>query len=339
LGQLVYAASLIVVYTWSVWDISTEGGFSLILSHINSKTGGLLFADHFPWPLLMLGRRLFLQSIFKHILTQGDTLLISIFASPHAQGIYALANNYGGLIARLILQPIEESSRNYFGKFLSGTPSKDLILKARTNLQTLLQSYILLSVCVVAVGPTIAPLLLKIVASSSWSSSGAGHVLSVYCYYIPLLAINGLTEAFVSSVATKSEVNRQTMWMLAFSAGFGGAAYVFLRVLDLGAEGLVWANTLNMVFRIIWSTNFISGYLKRNGTELGVGELMPKATTMAAGVLTYAVLTQTEKTFTGGITDLIKSGGVALGFAIVLAVSEREYLLKSYQSLKSQRGV
>jgi len=266
----------------------------------------------------MLGRSLFTQSIFKHILTQGDTLLIATLASPHAQGIYALANNYGGLIARLLLQPIEESSRNYFGKLLSGEPTKNLILKARTNLHTILRAYILLSVCVLAVGPTIAPLLLKIVASRTWSSSGAGHVLSVYCYYIPLLAINGLTEAFVSAVATKKEVDRQSMWMFAFSGGFASAAYIFLSTLDLGAEGLVWANTLNMLFRIVWSTSFIYAYLRRNGTELEIGEIMPRLLTIAAGAGTHTVLAQMEKGFTGGITDFMKSGAVSLGFAIIL---------------------
>jgi oligosaccharide translocation protein RFT1 len=232
-----------------------------------------------------------------------------------------LANNYGGLVARLVLQPIEESSRNYFGKLLSsvdGKPSKDVILKARTNLHTLLRSYVLLSVYVLAVGPTIAPLLLKIVAGSRWTSSGAGDVLARYCYYIPLLAINGLTEAFVSSVATEAEVNRQSMWMLAFSAGFGGAAFIFLRVLNMGAEGLVWANILNMVFRIIWSSTFISTYLKRNATRLEIGSLTPRPMTIAATVGTYAVMTQVETTFTGSLLDIIKSGFIAVSFVIVL---------------------
>jgi oligosaccharide translocation protein RFT1 len=282
------------------------------------RNPGLYLYSYFSWPLLTLGRSLFMQSIFKHILTQGDTLLISSLASPSDQGIYALANNYGGLVARLVLQPIEESSRNYFGKLLSGTPSQALILKARTNLHTLLRAYVLLSVCVLAVGPTVAPLLLKIIASRTWSDAGAGHVLAVYCYYIPLLAINGLTEAFVSSVATKGEVDRQSLWMLAFSAGFGAAAYVFLRILDLRAEGLVWANLLNMVFRIIWSTSFISEYLRRNGTRLEIGTMLPRTTTMATGVGTYAVLAQVGKTFNGGIMDFIKSGAVSLGFAIIL---------------------
>jgi oligosaccharide translocation protein RFT1 len=270
---------------------------------------------------LSLGGSVFAQSIVKHVLTQGDTILIASLASQKAQGIYALANNYGGLVARLILQPIEESSRSYFGKTLSSNdakPSKDLVMKARRNLLTLLRAYVLLSVCVLAAGPTIAPLLLNIVAGSGWTDSGAGNVLGTYCYYIPLLAINGLTEAFVSSVAIKSEVNRQSVWMLAFSAGFAGAAFVFLSVLQMGAEGLVWANALNMLFRIVWSTAFIKSYLKTHGSSLEIGALMPRPLTVAAGVGTYAVLAQMAKTFTGGITDILKSGVVAAVFLIAL---------------------
>jgi oligosaccharide translocation protein RFT1 len=232
-----------------------------------------------------------------------------------------LANNYGGLVARLILQPIEESSRNYFGKLLSsssGTPSKLIIEKARNNLQSLLRAYVLLSVCVLAVGPTVAPLLLKFVAGSRWTSSGAGHVLATYCYYIPLLAINGLTEAFVSSVATEKEVNQQSAWMLAFSASFGGAAFFFLKFLDLGAEGLVWANVLNMLLRIVWSTGFISSYMRRNATKLESGSMLPKPLTVAAGVGTAAVVRQMETMFTGGISDVLKTGVVAGIFLIVV---------------------
>ena len=332
IGQMVYAITLLVVYLYNVWPISSLGGFFLIpkpiysryvLSHLSKhtlthpSTPNLYVYDYFSKPLLALSGSLFAQSIFKFLLTQGDTILISSLASPSAQGIYALAANYGGLIARLILQPIEETSRNYFGKLLS-SPSKPLVLKARTNLHTLLRSYVLLSVAVVAVGPTLAPLLLKIVAGRTWMDSGAGKVLATYCYYIPLLAINGLTEAFVSSVATEAEVNRQSAWMLAFSAGFGGAAYLFLKVLHLGAEGLVWANAMNMAIRILWSTAFISAYLRRHGTKLEFAELLPKATTIAAGVGTFAVLAQMEKGFTGGLADFIKSGVVAGGFAMVL---------------------
>jgi oligosaccharide translocation protein RFT1 len=276
--------------------------------------------SYFSRPLLKLGGSLLGQSIVKHILTQGDTFLIASLASQKAQGVYTLANNYGGLVARLVFQPIEESSRNYFGKLLSfesGEPSTELVTTARKNLQTLLRAYMLLSVCVLVFGPTLAPLLLKIVAGPAWIESGAGHVLVRYCFYIPFLAINGLTEAFVSSVATETEVNLQSAWMLAFSAGFAGAAYLFLGVLDLGAEGLVWANTLNMAFRIVWSTIFIASYMKRHNNRLEFGAILPRPETVATAVGAYAVFNRVASGFTGGILDIVKSGAIA-GAGVIL---------------------
>jgi oligosaccharide translocation protein RFT1 len=277
--------------------------------------------SYFSWPLLSLGGTFFVQSIMKHFLTQGDTFIITSLASSRAQGTYALASNYGGLIARLLLQPVEEVSRNHFGKTLSlvnGVPSKQVVLKTRDELLRLLRIYVLLSVCVISAGPTIAPLLLKTIAGSRWTSSGAGSVLAIYCYYIPLLAINGLTEAFVSSVATESELNRQTIWMIGFFFAFASAAFTFLRVLDLGAEGLVWANGLNMIFRIIWCTTFIQAYLKRYGAGLESRVLIPRPMTIATGIGTYAVLVQLSSDFSGGTMDFVKSGAVAVGFVFVL---------------------
>ena len=277
--------------------------------------------SYFSQPLLSLSGTFFVQSIIKHFLTQGDTFIITSLATARAQGAFALASNYGGLLARLLLQPVEEVSRNHFGKALSavnGVPSKEAVLTSRDQLLRLLRVYVLLSVCIVAVGPTTAPLLLKAIAGSRWSSSGAGSVLSTYCYYIPLLAVNGLTEAFVSSVATEPELHRQTMWMIGFSAAFTGAAFTALQVLRLGAEGLVWANGANMLFRIMWSTAFIQTYLRRYGAGLESKLLIPRPITIAAGVVTSAVLVQLHFTFDEGVMDYVKSGVVAVVFIIAL---------------------
>jgi oligosaccharide translocation protein RFT1 len=336
LGQGVYAVSLSAVYYRSVWSIASSGHFSLFLGSIYSRYSLLAIIltrnisngsshpesflfSYFSWSLLTRSGSLFIQGILKHFLTQGDTFMISTLASAHDQGIYALVNNYGGLVARLFLQPVEESSRNYFGKLLSssnGPPSRPRVETARNNLEVLLRAYVLLSVFLLAVGPTLAPLLLKIVAGARWTNSGAGHVLATFCYYIPLLAINGLTESFVSSVATEMEVNRQSVWMLAFSAGFGGAAFFFVRFLGLGAEGLVWANILNMSFRIIWSTSFISSFMMRNGMQLEYITLLPKPPTLAAAVVIAEALRRLDVTFTGGIVDLWKAGVISGVFLV-----------------------
>ncbi|KAA8571742.1 hypothetical protein MFRU_016g01890 [Monilinia fructicola] len=336
IGQGVYAISILFVYLLGVWNIASQGGFSLMIKPISSKKEQFTYS-YFSQPLLSLGASMMIQSMVKHVLTQGDTFLIASMATQTAQGIYALASNYGGLIARLVLQPIEEMSRNYFGKLLSvvdGEPTKEATEKASTDLHRLLRTYFILSVAVVAVGPTVAPLLLNFIAGPRWQSSGAGNVLAVYCYYIPLLALNGVCEAFVAVVATEAEVYRQSLWMTVFSAGFGGAAYLFLGVLDLGAEGLVLANMANMLLRIIWCGHFILAYCRRHGAGFKVLDLLPRPSTMSLGVVTYAVQAQIRTTFTGGLVDIIKSGLVAVVFVILLATSEREYLLECYSKIK-----
>ncbi|KAI1389261.1 Rft-1-domain-containing protein [Hypoxylon trugodes] len=291
LGQLAYGVGLLAVYTWYGAQLASAEGFSLFLrrssspEHKSSKEKDTrqppeteYVFGYFFKPTLQLASSLTAQSFVKHILTQGDTFLVSILSDPRSQGIYALANNYGSLLARLVFQPIEESSRNYFSKLLSsakGSPEKQAIAKARSDLQALLKFYVLLSVVVVTLGPYGAPLLVQIVAGPKWSASGAGAVLARYCLYIPLLAINGVAEAFVSSVATESEVHRQSLWMGAFSLAFGIAGFVSLRVLDLGAAGLVYANSINMLCRIIWSGTFISHYFRNNGSDFSWSGVLP----------------------------------------------------------------
>lgn len=267
-----------------------------------------------------MGTSLFIQSVVKHILTQGDTILIAVLASLQAQGTYFLASNYGALAARMLFQPIEESSRNYFAKLLSAIdtkPSRDRVQSASQHLHTLLRGYMLMSLFTVVIGPTIAPLLLKLVAGPRWTSTGAGDVLAIYCYYIPFLAINGVTEAFISAVASKSELNRQSAWMLAFSVGFAVAGYIFLSVLDMGAKGLVWANISNMAIRILWSTRFIAEYLGRSGSHLRLSEILPQPASIAVGLGTVAVLPQLQQKAIDGLLDLIKIG-FATGIFIIL---------------------
>lgn len=258
---------------------------------------------------------LYVQSAVKHVLTQGDSLLIATLASLQDQGAYALASNYGGLVARMLFQPIEESSRTAFGHLLfpqaSGKPSIQGMRSANIYLRTVLRFYALLSILAAALGPTIAPLLLRVVAGSRWSSTGAAEVLATYCYLIPLLALNGITEAFISSVATSTELQRQSVWMFVFSVGFASAGYLFLRVLGWGAVGLVWANVMNMLLRIIWSWSFIKHYLRRNGGSLRISDTLPTIGTHAVGLAAAAWLVRVRGTFTGTFEDLLKSGVVA----------------------------
>ncbi|KAG8168829.1 hypothetical protein KVR01_001578 [Diaporthe batatas] len=370
LGQVAYGSGLLVTYSWYGTGLAREAGFSLLPRRLGQGKEYIL--SYFYQPTLKLASSMMIQSFVKHILTQGDTLLVTALSTPAAQGVYALANNYGGLAARLIFQPVEESSRNYYSRLLSGDdepktsapptdkqtaekgdntssqggprPSNAALAQASENLTNLLRFYTFVSVPLLALGPTAAPLVLSLIAGPQWTASGAGEALAAYVYYIPLLAINGLTEAFVASVATGAQVHQQSVWMMAFTVLFGVSGYVFLSVLDWGAVGLVWANGINMAGRITWAVWFIRRYFAQRGARWEVTALLPSSlAVLAAAVANQAVrrVVNSEAAGTGVkavLGELIKVAGTALPFVGVLAFAERRFLIQCYQAVSGGRS-
>ncbi|KAL8741067.1 MAG: hypothetical protein Q9190_006284, partial [Brigantiaea leucoxantha] len=204
IGQLTYAIILGLVYASKILPLTTQRSFSLLPRPISNSPSPLLLS-RFSLTHLTLVTNLYAQSVFKQILTTGDSLLIATLTSLESQGAYTLATNYGGLLARTIFQPIEESSRSLFGRLLPPLPRhphqqppsnlQSPIHQARTYLVVLLRAYTLLSLPLILLAPPLCPPLLSFVAGSLWTSTSAPHVLAAYCYYIPLLAINGILEA------------------------------------------------------------------------------------------------------------------------------------------------
>ncbi|KAK1834124.1 oligosaccharide translocation protein RFT1 [Podospora conica] len=329
LGQLAHSLGLLTIYTLHAHRLSLSESFSLLPTPLPPSPTTTL-RSLLPTPPLRLASSLLAQSLVKHLLTQGDTLLVSILSTPSAQGIYALASNYGSLAARLVFQPVEESSRAYFSRPAPAASQ-------RAALAAVLRAYALLSLLIATLAPPAAPLLLGLVAGPRWAGSGAGGCLAAYMYYLPLLALNGVAEAFVSSVATEGEVHRQSAWMGAFSVGFAGAGFVFLRVLGWGAEGLVWANGINMACRIVWCAVFIGGYFAKRGEGIGWGEVMPRPLGVGAAAVVAVVVRRVVDGEVTGVKEtlgqLVRVAGVGVPFLGVLMFSERRFLQSSYQAL------
>ncbi|EHK44509.1 hypothetical protein TRIATDRAFT_201099 [Trichoderma atroviride IMI 206040] len=290
LGQLSYGISLLVVYLASGYRLALNTGFSLLPKQLASNQNVVFLLSYFYKPTVNLAGSMMAQSVVKHLLTQGDTFLISLFSNPEAQGVYALANNYGSLLARLLFQPVEESSRSYFSRLI---------------------------------GPFAAPALLSIVAGKLWTGSGAGQVLSTYCFYIPFMGLNGITEAFVASVASEAQVHRQSFWMGLFSAAFAASAFLFMRVFPLGAIGLVYANIINMLCRIIWSSVFINKFFKSHGLDFAPASLYP-TTPIAVSLSTLVLLRQLKFHEVGQerpFETLIKIIGFAIPLLLLMYVN------------------
>ncbi|KAH7480262.1 hypothetical protein FOMA001_g7717 [Fusarium oxysporum f. sp. matthiolae] len=327
LGQITYGVSLLLVYLVSGYRLASSIGFSLLPKTIASKDNRF-WASMFDRSTIGLAGSMMAQSVVKHLLTQGDTFLISFLASASVQGAYALANNYGSLLARLLFQPVEESSRSYFSRLLSSvTPVKQggkpvqEVREAKQNLQTLLRLYILLTSIIISLGPFAAPPLLAIVAGKQWAGSGAGDVLAAYCFYIPFMGLNGLTESFVASVATEAEVHIQSVWMGAFSVIFATSAFLFMRIYPLGAIGLVLANIINMGCRIIWSGAFIKRFFKRHGTDFKIKSLIPEST-LGVSITTAILLKQLKVADNADqpIKSLVKIAGSAIPLLLLMYV-------------------
>jgi hypothetical protein len=357
IGQLSYALALLVVYSYKTWPIAKADGFSLFPEKVSSTKENPTWMNYFSTSLLRLTASLSLQSALKYVLTQGDSLLITGLASLADQGAYALASNYGGLIARMLFQPIEESSRNMFAKLcadvvppatsgnkraqMKSEEQKQNLAQASRVLSTILRLYGIISLFAVTLGPVLAPTLLSIVAGQKWSATSASKVLSTYCYYIPFLAINGVTEAFVAAVATNKELYAQSISMGVCFALFAGSAWFFIGQLEMGGNGVVLANTVNMGLRIVWNTLFIKRFFAQNGSGFGVLDTLPSITAAAPAVVIPTLMrTKPGISFLGrfGVLGEFVSMGVVAGvYVLHVLFFERQFLADCYRMLRPSR--
>lgn len=333
-GQVAYGGVLLVVYGVVGLGIARRGGFSIFPRSVRNITkkpqeenrkggaeerGANYLLGYLHKPTLRLASSMAAQNTIKHFLTQGDTLLVSLLSTPHAQGVYALASNYGGLVARLLLQPVEESCRAYFSRLLSD-PSRAAATRASADLARILRVYLVVAVPVVAIAPLFAEPVLAVVAGRKWADE-AGSALAAYCAYIPLLALNGVLEAFVASVAGEGEVHRQSAAMAGFSLVFGASAFVALRVLPVDAGvGLVLANGVNMLCRIAWCAWFVGRYFKGKGVRFDVVGLLPGGVTVGVCLVgRYAIEKGVEVVgVEGGFMGVLVMGGMAVPVACLL---------------------
>lgn len=125
--QVGYSLVLLAVYWGYVaWSVERKGSPWRLarLSHAlprpppaSSKTGWL------DQQQLKLAWAMTAQSLLKHLLTQGDKIMLSLGQSYYDQGLYALAQNYGSLAARLLFQPLEESARIVFSRLAPSASS------------------------------------------------------------------------------------------------------------------------------------------------------------------------------------------------------------------------
>ncbi|KAK9480936.1 Rft protein-domain-containing protein [Lipomyces japonicus] len=355
LGQLAYAGVLTGLYVCLVWERTRGKENSILPKRIWKEEISRSPWFYFHHPTIKLASTLWLQTVFKHYLTEGDKFLASYFSTISEQGLYALAANYGSLLARLVFFPIEESSRSLFAKLLAAPIIPSNLRSASDSLTTMLRVYSHLAIFCFVIGPSAAPFLLTLVAGKKWTTGVSGKsVISAYAYYIPLLAFNGILEAFVQSGATPAQVREQSALMLGFSAVFALCGYLFIRVLKFGAPGLVYANMVNLSLRIVSCGYYIGKYYQiSNGLDekqhSGVSgrnnetlhplkrrSSWPSIHTVVAGAIAWVVVRAISPIDTW--MQFFSLSAIAIALALVIIYEERELIRSTVGVIMEQRS-
>uniref|UniRef100_A0A1D1ZJ87 Protein RFT1 homolog n=1 Tax=Anthurium amnicola TaxID=1678845 RepID=A0A1D1ZJ87_9ARAE len=199
------------------------------------------------------------QSIQKFFLQEGEKLVLMWFDVSYDQAVYGLVDRLGSLVVRLVFLPFEESAYATFAKFAS-EQSPHRVVRLGTALMEALKLVTLIGLVVIVFGPSYSYSLTRILYERKWSDGDASIALRYYCLYVVLLAMNGTSEAFVHAVADKSQLKRSNNAMVIFSL-----IYMLLNmtlVQYAGAIGLITANSINMILRIIYSAMFIKHYFQ-----------------------------------------------------------------------------
>ncbi|PRT53149.1 Oligosaccharide translocation protein RFT1 [Wickerhamiella sorbophila] len=115
-GQLTYAVVYCIAFYLQSLSEFREGTFKMYLCKVWAPIGNdkAYLDTQISKRALGMGA----QTMLKYFLTESDRLLVSLMISLEQQGIYALASNYGSLLARLVLFPVEEALRALFSKSL-----------------------------------------------------------------------------------------------------------------------------------------------------------------------------------------------------------------------------
>ncbi|KAF9166872.1 Oligosaccharide translocation protein rft1 [Actinomortierella ambigua] len=415
IAQFVYGWIILVGFLWEFWNRSTEKRAAATATQaavarskksdaeesavsedeislkallprplVRIDEDGRTSQYFFDPELLKLSRTLTAQSLLKHILTEGDKMLMASMTTSTDQGVYAFVVNYGSLVARILFQPMEETSRTLFSKLLSNVPrpsssssssttttatatsssegladlppaDRSNLILSRDLLLTIMKFHVLLGLVFIAFGTHYTATLVDIIGGKYWSQTmAAPAVLALYCYYVPIMGLNGITEAVVQAVASEKELGRLSFWMVGFSAVFCGAGALLTGVLGMGAQGIVLANCVNLAMRIVWSCWFLSGYYGRHlgsstdqhqqriRRHVQWGQIVPHPIVLVTFAISF-VATAVSEHYVGWhslrqkAVHVLVGAGLFVGTLGIVALKERMFIRDMRQIVRGRR--
>ena len=223
--------------------------------------------------------------VMKHVSTEADKIILSIYASYYNQGIYSVANNYCSLVARLAFFPIEEACRLTFPRMVGeingilrkmkdqkidtsntvdsyrfsdteeSTEIRGKLREMYSLLLALLQLVALVGIVFSLFGPFFARAFVNLILGSRWRSEEIVHTISSFCFYIMIMGLNGVSEAFCQSVVQKRHMYFLTIGLCLSSVVFALSISAFIN--SMGTAGIVLAIACSMLVRLLFNLSYI----------------------------------------------------------------------------------
>lgn len=207
----------------------------------------------------------FLNTLLKQFLTEGERYMMTFFSVLNLaeQGIYDVINNLGSLPARLVFAQIEENAYLLFSSIVkrevAPEKQKQSITESLSICVKLVRSMFLLGLILFVYGFNCAELALFFYGGRSKISGEDGRLaiilLQWHCFYILLIALNGILESFSFAAMSSEKVNQFNFKMLLLSVFFLLVSWKTTGW--FGAQGFLMANCINMLLRIAISFHFI----------------------------------------------------------------------------------
>ncbi|KAK8893914.1 Oligosaccharide translocation protein rft1 [Tritrichomonas musculus] len=186
------------------------------------------------------------QTILQWLFSQGERMILLQITTPSQIGVYGLVSDLCSLVARIIFAPIEMSVYNLCAS--QKNPPIDVI-------STFTRVVLYVGLFAAAFGPNLGPTVLSLVYGKKWSTDEARVVLSATCRVLPLIALNGISEAFPNARLPQNKLEIYNVILAAVNGLYLTLTYFLGK--KYGPSGAIYSNGIAMLIRSIMALSVI----------------------------------------------------------------------------------
>ncbi|CAD8125953.1 unnamed protein product [Paramecium sonneborni] len=261
-------------YTREIFQIETLIGFGIAqviysiivfvyIFSLSTKTKPKLLNEEGVYvvsEMKQIGYQFTLMAFMKFLLQELEKIVMVIYNNPIISGEFTLVSHIGSIIPRFIYVNIEQIAYNLFPKI------------SQDEQQQLLQKYLrflnLIGISIVSAGIPCASAFLQIYGTQ-WTADSCVLAMQLYCIYIWIMGINGITESYVNSTIATKDMGWYRYLLIAQTIIYSLSLVIMVQ---LGSSGIIISNILSMSVRIFVSFLIIH----KSGIQIQWSRILPK---------------------------------------------------------------